>query len=99
MTDEIQRKEFWESKTTKKIEKNKTMVAHISKLYYTNNDSVLCVEGWINYNGEIFEKTEPLLKIDLSDTKPVWFLCINDSCEQIINDNNFISLVCEGIED
>ena len=40
-----------------------------------------------------------LFRSDLSDTKPVWFLCINDSCEQIINDNNFISLVCEGIED
>lgn len=98
MIDEIQRIEFWGNHTSKLTNKKQNMVALINKVYYTNNDNILCIDGWINYNGETFESAKPLLKINLSDIEPIWYLCVNDSCEQIVSDEEFKKLVYEGIE-
>ena len=65
MIDEMQRIEFWGTHNPDTNKKKQNMVALINKVYYTNNDTILCIDGWINYNGEIFETTKPLLKINL----------------------------------
>jgi hypothetical protein len=99
MIDEIQRQEFWVNNNTQSTLNKKNMTALINKLYYTNNETILCIKGWINYNGEIFESDSDLLKIDLSSEDPIWSLCINDTCNQIVEDQGFKDLVCEGITD
>lgn len=101
MIDEIQRQEFWNKKTT--ITDNlsldkKEMTAFIEKLYYTNNETNLCIHGWIIYNGRTFNSSKPLLKIDLNTEKPTWFIYINHNHTEIIEDETFKKLVCEGIE-
>lgn len=98
MIDEIQRIEFWGTHNPDTNKKKQNMVALINKVYYTNNDTILCIDGWINYNGEIFETTKPLLKINLTESEPIWYLCVGNSCEQIVSDENFKKLVLEGIE-
>ena len=82
-----------------KAKASEAIMPLINKLYYTNNETILCIKGWINYNGEIFESDSDLLKIDLSSEDPIWSLCINDTCNQIVEDQGFKDLVCEGITD